>query len=108
VAADRALARIASAVAEDAGPFPSAAALRLEGDLRLEERRLARRARVVIGLHAGALALSLALLAAVRFLELGLDARASTFGSAGSVCAIVAVAISIWNLFRTADELAVP
>jgi hypothetical protein len=106
VAADRALALLADS--GDAGPFPSTTVLRLEAELRLEEQRLARRARRLVGLHAGALAVSLTLLAAVRLVELRLDARVSSFGSAGSICAIVAVAISMWNLFRTAEESALP
>jgi anti-sigma factor RsiW len=106
LAADRALALVAAV--EDAGPFPSAAVLRLESELRREEERVARRGRVLLGLHAGALVLSLALLAAVRLVEMGGDARSSTLGGTGSLCAIVVVAISIWNLFRTADESAVP
>jgi hypothetical protein len=106
VASDRAMALLA--VVDDAGSFPSAAALRLEGELLSEERRLARRVHVLVALHAGALAVSLALLATVRLVELRADARASTWGGAGSVCALVVVAISIWNLFRSADESAVP
>jgi hypothetical protein len=104
MAADRALALLAAA--GDSRPFPSAAVLRLEGELRLEEQRLARRAHIVIGLHAGALALSLALLAAVRFGEVALDARGAMFGSAGSICAIVVVVISIWNLAKSVGETA--
>jgi hypothetical protein len=106
VAADRALTLLAAA--EDARPFPSATVLRLEAELRLEEQRLARRARRLVGLHAGALALSLVLLASIRVSELGADAQTSTFGGAGTVCAIVVVLISIWNLLRTAEESAVP
>jgi anti-sigma factor RsiW len=104
IAVDRALALIAAA--EDPGPYPAATALRLEGELRTEERRLARRGRVLIALQGGGLALSLALLASVRVVEAG--SSPSLFGGAGSICAIVTVAISIWNLFRTADELALP
>jgi hypothetical protein len=107
IAADRALALLAGS-AEDTRPFPSAAALRLEADLRREERRLAGRARASLGLHAGALALSVALLAAVWVMEAGPRSSPWSLGGAGSLCAIVVVAISIWNLFRSADESAVP
>ena len=106
VAADRALSLVAAA--EDARPFPSAAALRLEAELRLEEQRLARRARRRVTLHAGSLAVSLALLAAVRVLELRLDPGGSAIGNAGSICAVVAVAMSLWNLVRTAEESPLP
>ena len=105
-AADRTLARLAAA--EDERPFPSAAALRLEAELRREERRLAGRARRLVGLHVGALAVSLALLAAARALEARLDPRVSAFGSAGSICAVVAVALCLWNLVRTAEESPLP
>ena len=105
VAVDRALALAADP--EDARPFPSTAVLRLEAELRREEQRLARRARRMIALHAGALGVSLALLAAARALELRLDPRVSAFGSAGSICAVVAVAMSMWNLVRTAEETGV-
>ena len=105
VGAERALALVAKA--EDARTFPSAAVLRLEAELRLEERRLARRARRLVALHAGALAFSLALLAAARVLELRLDPPLSAFGGAGSICAVVAVAMCLWNLVRTAKETGV-
>jgi hypothetical protein len=107
LAVDRALALLAGA-SDDTRPFPSAAALRLEGELRREQRRLAQRAHRMIAVHAGALAVSLALLAAVWIVERRSFAGASTVAGAGSICAIVAVVVSIWNLFRTADEMAVP
>jgi hypothetical protein len=105
-AMDRALALLA--IDQDARPFPSAAAVRLESELRLEERRIARRACLVVGLHAGALTLCLSLLAAVFVLEPAPVSQRATFGGAGSLCAAVAVVICIWNLFRCADESAVP
>lgn len=39
---------VASCAAEDLRPFPSAAVLRLEGELRREEQRLARGASVLL------------------------------------------------------------
>jgi hypothetical protein len=90
----------------DARPFPSAAALRLEAELRQERQRAARRARILFGVHAGAVAASVALLAAARVIETG--PAGSAYGEAGTACAIVIVLVSIWNLFRTADEIAIP
>lgn len=106
VAAEEMLALLAAA--DDGRPFPAAAMLRLELELRLEERRLAGRARVRLAFHAAAVALSLALFAAVRLVGPGLDARGSAFGNAGSVGALVAVVLCTFNFFRTAEESVAP
>lgn len=104
VAIDRALASLARE--SEARPFPSAAVLRLEGELRREELRLARRAAVALALHAAAVGVGLALLVAVRLLETGSAPSAWTAGGAGSICALVVVGVSIWNLVRAAGESA--
>jgi len=102
VALDRALALVAS---EDVTrPFPSPAALRLEADLLLEERRLARRAAVGVSLQALALAVCLALFAAVWALDLRPGAPGIL--GAGSICAAAVVALSMWKLVRAVDEAA--
>jgi len=103
VAVDRALSRLAAF--EGAGPFPSSGAIRIESLLVIERRRLARAAAVQVGIQALALVVCFAVLAAAWVLEFRAGATARVVGAA--CCgAIVAVAMSIWSLFRAVDEAA--
>lgn len=103
VAVDRALLRMAAV--EDARPFPSVEAIRLEGMLALERSHRARAAAVQVGIHAAAFAICVGLFTAAWLL----DHRAgSSAGPESAVCgaALAAVAMSLWNLARVVDEAA--
>src|SRR5262249_49086717 len=103
---DRALALLAGA--DDGKPLPPAAALRLEWSLRQEERRLARRGAVRIGLHALAFAACFALLVSAWILSHRRGVPNPGLSSAASAGALIAVVLSLWNLVRAVDGSAVP
>jgi hypothetical protein len=104
VALDRALGRMAAV--EDARPFPSAEAIRLEGLLELERRHRARAAAVRVGIHAAASATCVGLLAAAWLLEIRAGSPSAGVTSAACGAALAAVAMSLWNLARVVDEAA--
>jgi len=104
IALDRTLAFLSAT--DEPAPLPSPEALRLDSQLVAEQRHLARRAAVQLGLYALAFCVCVALLASAWALESGRDGPASVLGATGSISALVVVGISLWNLVRSAREAA--